>query len=281
MRAIRNRPHRYPHGDVLIWKTGDTREISSFHRLAILPKIILAIAKRTVRRVKIDAHCLPQKLAPRCRVRCLRFVAPCHEIERSVGVIQRHVDVRHVVEIIRRNQGGGRCNKHTGSHVIIGRCVHDRTTNRGVAKAVSRAFNVQAWCFVGGRAGPRRLSHTGAGNASGHHVGRMQARAVRGVNRAFENLRPVAGDDRLGNRHQRVGCRCPCGRCKWGHAGRAVIMPHVRPDKARPFLHRIGCVLHRLRGWLRHHVDDAPLHIHLPAVVEAAQSAVFVTTKHQ
>ena len=109
----------------------------------------------------------------------------------------------------------------------------------------------------------------------------MQAGAVGRVNRALQYLRPVARDDDFGNRDLGVNSRCPGGRFKLGlRLGR----PHVGPDKTAPLFGWVRQVLgrsHARRCGLRHTFHHVAIHIHLPAVVQAAQAAVFIAAKHQ
>ena len=105
---------------------------------------------------------------------------------------------------------------------------------------------------------------------------------MRRVDRAFEDLRPVAGDQHLrdGNAERLVGRP---GRRREGR--HRVRRPHVGPDEAGPFMRRIGEVLDLVdqatRHGLGHHLEHVAVDVHLPAVIEAAQSAIFVAPHHE
>ncbi|MCY1165339.1 hypothetical protein D9M73_52450 [compost metagenome] len=102
------------------------------------------------------------------------------------------------------------------------------------------------------------------------------------VNRAFKDLRPVAGNDGFGNRHLCVRRGRPGRRLELGTGFRWT---HVGPHKTTPLLRRISQVLdllcHAAGCRLRHHLHYIAVHVHLPAVVKATQAAVLIAAKHQ
>ena len=103
-----------------------------------------------------------------------------------------------------------------------------------------------------------------------------------GINRAFQNLRPIASNDDLRNRH--LGCRRgrPSRRLK---LGLCVRRAHVGPDEAAPFLGGVGKMFdllgHAAGGWFRHHFQHVTVDVHFPAVVQAAQTTIFIASEYQ
>lgn len=110
----------------------------------------------------------------------------------------------------------------------------------------------------------------------------MQARAVRGIDRAFEDLRPVARQQCFRDAHAGVGGRRPGRRHEFGDG---VLRTHISPHHAAPFLHGIGLVLdlvgHATRCRLGHHFKHIACDVKLPAVIQAAQAGVFVAAVDQ
>src|SRR5262245_4115782 len=100
------------------------------------------------------------------------------------------------------------------------------------------------------------------------------------VDLAFENLRPVAADMNLDDRYPRIFMRREGRRLEFGHR---FGWPHIGPDEAAPFTSWIGLDLHLLDEAalrrLRCHLDDVTLNVHLPAVIEATQSAFLVAAE--
>ncbi len=277
VRAVGDRAHRDPHRDVLVREPADAGEVARLHRLAVLPEAVVLVAQRAVLRVEVDARRLVQELAPGLGLGRLRRVAPGDEVERRVRVVGRHVDVGHVVQVVRRDQHRRWRDEHRRAHVVVRRGVLDRSPDRRVAEAVRRRLHLQARCLVGRRAQPQLRRGLGAVDARGHHVRRVQARAVRRVDRAFEDLRPVARQQHLGDAHARVLGGCPRRRHELGHrVGGAEPAPH----HAAPLAHRVGLVpdlVDQAAGRrLRHHLEHVAGDVHLPAVVQAAQAAFLV-----
>src|SRR6478672_4093278 len=88
----------------------------------------------------------------------------------------------------------------------------DWTSNRRVAHAVIGKLHLNARVLVRGRAQPVSVRRLGTIHTRGSHVGKVQTRAVRGVDLTFHNLRPVAGqvdtaDADLAGRSRRPGRR--------------------------------------------------------------------------
>ena len=105
---------------------------------------------------------------------------------------------------------------------------------------------------------------------------------MRRIDRAFEDLRPVARNDRLGDRYPNIGRGRERRRLERRHA---VARPHVTPHPAAPFLDRIGTVFHllleRTGGGLGRHLQHIAFDVHLPAVIQAAQAGLLVASQHQ
>ena len=160
--------------------------------------------------------------------------------------------------------------------------IGDRPTDRRIAEPEGGALHLQARRLVGGGAQPVDVGRRGAGNAGWHHVGRMQRGGMRRIDRAFEDLRPVAVDMDLGNGNARAGIGLEHGRLPLRHGfGRT----HPDPDKARALAHGIGLVLDLFSKAgacrLGRHLDDIAVHVDLPAMIKAAQAAVLVAPEHQ
>src|SRR5215207_7550644 len=108
----------------------------------------------------------------------------------------------------------------------------------------------------------------------------MQARAVGGIDRAFEHLGPIARDMHLHDGYTRGGSGRPDGRIELAEFFRGT---HVGPDEAAALARRIGFLLainlepaaFRFAGL----VDDIAVNIELPAVIEAAQPAFLVAAE--
>ncbi|MPM35917.1 hypothetical protein SDC9_82511 [bioreactor metagenome] len=147
--------------------------------MAILPEAIVYIAEGAIVRVQILAHAGAQEPSPCLGVRCGGLVTPGDEIEHRVRVVHRDVDIRHVVQVVGRNQHRGGGNEHGGANVIILRRIGDGSTNGGVAEAVGGAMHLHARRLVGGGAQPILVRGFGAAHAGGDKVGGVQAGAVR------------------------------------------------------------------------------------------------------
>ena len=110
--------------------------------------------------------------------------------------------------------------------------------------------------------------------------GQMREGEMRGVDRAFQRLHPVAvlpflRDVAMRGRHQRHFQIRQVGHC--------IRRAHIGPDHVAPFAHRIGldadqvlCIEIGIRG---RHVDAAAVGVELPAVIDAADAAFLVAAK--
>ncbi len=110
--------------------------------------------------------------------------------------------------------------------------------------------------------------------------GEMRESEMRGVDRAFQRLHPVAvlpflRDIAVRGRHQRHFQR--------GQFGHLLDRSHIGPDHVAPFAHRIGLdadqVLGVEVGIGGRHVDASAVGIELPAVIDAADAAFLVATE--
>src|SRR5207237_10934837 len=98
----------------------------------------------------------------------------------------------------------------------------------------------------------------------------------------FEHLRPVALGPYLDDRVADAVLRRPCRRLELAHLfGRA----HPDPDEAARLSSRVGPGLLpqplRRAGRFRRHVDDVAFDVEFPAMVEAAQAALFVAAERE
>ena len=110
--------------------------------------------------------------------------------------------------------------------------------------------------------------------------GEMREGEMRGVDRAFHRLHPVAvlpflGDVAVRGRHQRHFQR--------GQFRHLLRRAHIGPDHVAPFAHRIGFdadqVLGVEIGIGGRHVDAAAVGVELPAVIDAADAAFLVAAE--
>src|SRR5690349_19115218 len=111
----------------------------------------------------------------------------------------------------------------------------------------------------------------------------MKARGMRGIDRAFQRLRPIARGVHLDDADLRLGARRPGRRLPFPHR---LARPHIDPDEAAAFMRWIGLVLDmRLHAravvGLARHVEDVAVHIELPAVIEAAEAAFLVAPESE
>ena len=103
-----------------------------------------------------------------------------------------------------------------------------------------------------------------------------------GIDLPFHDLRPVARQVDLHDRDLGLRRRSP-GR--WLELRHQLLRPHIDPDESAGFFSRIGLVLDLLGeaafGRLRDHLQHLAVHVELPAVVEAAQTAFLVAPEEQ
>ena len=205
---------------------------------------------------------------------------PRHPVEHRVDVVDRDQHLRQVVAIVGRDEHGKRRDEQRRADVLVALGIADRLADRGVAKAVARRLELQARGLVNGGAQPGAVGRPGAVDLGRWHVGGVQARAVRRVDRALEHLRPVARDVHLDDADARFARRRPGRRLEFAHR---LARTHPDPEEAAAFAYRIGLVLlpearRRARGF-RGHVEHTALDIELPAVIQAAQAALLVAAE--
>ena len=207
---------------------------------------------------------------------------PADEVEARVGVVYRHVHVRHVVKVVRWNQHRPGRNENRRANVVVRLGIEDGAPHGGVTEAELRALHLHPRCLVGGRTQPVLVGGFRTVDACRNHVRTVQARAVRGINSTFKNLRPVHGDDHLGDAHPCFRSGRPPGWLKLRHG---FSRTHVGPDKATPFLGGVCLVFdffqHATGFRLGGHLGDIARHVHLPAVIEAAQPTLLVPAEHK
>ena len=156
-----------------------------------------------------------------------------------------------------------------------------RVADGDVAKAEIGALDLQSRCLVGRRPQPLARGRARALDLRRHHVGRMQAGAVGGIDRSLEHLRPIASDAHLDDARADRGCGRPRGRLEFAHL---VGGTHPDPDETTGLAAGICLLLHRLRcaaglavlGWP---VDDVAFDVNLPPVVQAAKAALLVASQ--
>src|SRR5258706_849436 len=145
-RPVSNRPHRFPHRDVLVGNSLDARMAAALHRLAVLKIIVGARPDATEARVEIDTDLRLAESAPLVLVDAFAF-APGDEVEHRVDIVERDVEDRQIVAVVRRNQHGERRNEERDAQIVVGAAILDRPANRHVAKAEVGPLHLQ----------PRRL----------------------------------------------------------------------------------------------------------------------------
>src|SRR3954468_11488999 len=110
----------------------------------------------------------------------------------------------------------------------------------------------------------------------------MQARRMRRVDLPFHDLRPVAGKIDLDDADLGLRRRRPGRSLELRHL---VPWPHIDPDEPAGFLRRVSLVPHLLGeaafGRFGRHFEHVAVHVELPAVIEAAQSAFFVAPEYE
>ena len=197
-------------------------------------------------------------------------------------VVDRRQHGRHVVDVVGRDERNERRDVDGRAYVVVRVGVHDRAADRGVAEAEARVLHLEARRAVGGGAQPGLVVRLRAVDARRHHVGGMQARAVRGIDLPFGDLRPVRLHLDLEDAHPHVRRRREGRRLELGHfLGR----PHIGPHEAAGLARRIGLVLElaceAAFRWLRGHLQHIAFDVELPAVIEAAQPAFLIAAEHQ
>src|SRR5215467_10643293 len=110
----------------------------------------------------------------------------------------------------------------------------------------------------------------------------MEARAVRGIDGAFENLRPVAIDLNLDDAGPDAGRGRPRRRLE---IARLLCGSHPHPNEATGFAAWIGRVAYRFHGRhvarLRGPIYHIALDVDLPSVIKATKPAIFVAAERE
>ena len=109
-------------------------------------------------------------------------------------------------------------------------------------------------------------------------IGLCRKEGVRNVDIGFEALQVIAFLMVVIAQH--VSCR-QLGEQEIREGRRHRFTPHIGPDDTAGLVRRIGSDLDRLAEIgveLGRRIDDPPLHVELPAVVDAAQTTIFVAT---
>ena len=105
------------HGHVLIREPGDAGEIAFFHRRAVPPEAVVDIAQRSVLLIEVFPDRLP-RISARSGYRASARGAPGDEVERGIGVVHRHIDVRHVAGLLGGISGRWR-HEHRLPNIIV------------------------------------------------------------------------------------------------------------------------------------------------------------------
>ena len=233
--AVGDRSHRFPHRHVLRRDALDAGEVAALHGGAILHVAVLQRALLAVILVDVDADGRRAELAPRFLADALlRIGMPGDPVEHGVNVVDRHQHLRQVVLVVRRDQHRERRDEECRAHILVCFRIFDRLAQRRVAEPVGRRLELQARRLVVRWARPRSLRRLGAVHLGRWHVGGVQARAVRRVDRAFEHLRPVARRVHLHDRVADAGLRRPGRRLELPHL---VLRPEPCPDETGGFAH--------------------------------------------
>ena len=191
----------------------------------------------------------------------LALIVLARQCVRRQAVIRREVLADAPVQVVAI--GDARCTSGES------RCVLDKTKLR--QRII--AHPLQA-ILIGVGVRVRRRSHFGR-----RHV---QEGKVCRVERSFNRLRPVA----LLQFFRNVAV---CGRnqpgFERGQGGRRTARPHIRPDHLGEFTRRVSLDAHlaliRGIGWHVRHLDAVTVEIEFPAVVDAANCAIFVAAEKQ
>jgi len=110
----------------------------------------------------------------------------------------------------------------------------------------------------------------------------VQEAHMRGVDVALEDLQPVARQLRCADR--RFGFRVHVRfeiRQGWRRRPRAHIRPHDAAALLSPICRGLDLCLEVRLGWFVGHVDAVAVGVEFPAVIDAAQAALFVAPEKQ
>jgi hypothetical protein len=129
-------------------------------------------------------------------------------------------------------------NEQRDPHVVVRGGVLQRAADGGVAESPRRALDVKPRRLVD-RWAPPLLLRGAVVETHRHHVGGMQVRAVRGIDRAFEHLRPVAVDVHLDDAGANAG-EAPTRAARKRRCGGIA---HPDPDEATRLAARVGPML--------------------------------------
>src|SRR5436190_23991097 len=107
--------------------------------------------------IEVDAGLCAAELAPCLLVDPAAFaIAPRDEIEHRVRVVDRDVEDRQVVDVVRRNQHGKRRDEERDADVVACGSILYRTTDRRIAEAEPGRLHDEARRLVRGRSRPYR-----------------------------------------------------------------------------------------------------------------------------
>ena len=282
MGAVGDGAHALLHGDVLIGKAADPGEAAQLHGRAVLPVIDAGVLDLAIVGVEVDAQLAAGELAPGLLIDALARVGPGGEVDDVVGVVHRHAHLVDIVDIVGGNQHVEGRHEERHAHIVAGGGVLDGAAQGGVAEAVVGLLRLQAGRLVGGGPLPGGACRGGAVDAGRRHIRGMQAGGMGGIDGALKPLRPVAVDHDLQMGDAGGVARGEDRPLEGGHLLRRA---HIGPDHAAAFLNRVGPVLHLLaEGAARRlggHVDAIALHVEFPAVIEAAQAALFIAPEEE
>src|ERR1700730_487799 len=139
-RAIGNRAHRLPHRNILVRNADDTCVTALLHLVTILQIIVGTGTDRTEVAVQVYTDLCSAKLPP-CILIDAFAVAPGNEVEHGVGVVQRDVENRELVLVVRWDQHRERRYEKRDAQIIVSAGVLDGMPDGHVAKAEVRTLN--------------------------------------------------------------------------------------------------------------------------------------------
>ena len=160
----------------------DAGEVADLHSSAIL--LIKVGAVRTL--LKWRSTSLPHSSTLNLRHAVgidARLVGPIpgDEIENRLVVVFRRKQSRHIVDVVWRNQCSKRRDIDRRADIIVSGLVHDRTTDRGITKAIACALDLKSRSLVGRRAAasslPLPLHHPLAQAPCRRNAGSMNGRS--------------------------------------------------------------------------------------------------------
>src|SRR6185312_12724404 len=286
--AVVKRAHAFLHHRVFHLDAGNAREgFAALYHLAVLQPVVLAVAEHREILIDVDANteARPRDLPLPLRGVDRLVVGVADEIEEGGVIVDRHESLHrapallageHTVE--RRDE---MADANIGLLVGIDHCLADRR----VAEAIERLLDIEARPRV--VRWPLDLERAALVIRNRHPGRRLEGVRVkevrmRGIDHALEALHPIAGDARFDDDAMRGG---QLGELESERRRLQFRRAEIGPDDAPRLAQRIsprthiGLELARLR--LRRRVDDAPCHIELPAVIEAAQPAILGAAQNE